>query len=145
MCAWRQCALFFLPKVLAEQLQELFGVLPDQLGNLGVASGNLLQDRLQHLRLLLHELSELLEMGVGAQEVQVGESIAATTTTTSSSATAAALAGLGSRLEHIETLIAKSRSLGGGRSRGSGCWLLLLGRLRLRLRFRLLGDTLAYR
>lgn len=143
MCAWGQRALFVFAKVLAQQLQELFRVLADQLGNVGVPSGNLLQNRLEHLGLLLDELPKLLKVGVGTQEIQVGKGI----TTPTSSATATTIAGLGSGLEHIEALITTSRGLSGGRSRFRGPWLLLLRRRRRRrrrlcLRFRLLGNTL---
>lgn len=55
--------------VLGEQLQELFRVIGDQLSKLRIASADLLEDRFKHLRLLLHNLSQLLELGVVAQEV----------------------------------------------------------------------------
>ncbi len=57
--------------VLAKEAEELFGVLGDQLGKLRVASAQLLQDRLEHLGLLLDNLAELLELGVVPQEVEV--------------------------------------------------------------------------
>lgn len=63
--------------VLAEQAEELLRVLGYQLGELGVACTKLLQDRLQHLRLLLDDLAKLLELGVVSQEVQVAESLPA--------------------------------------------------------------------
>jgi hypothetical protein len=61
--------------ILAKQAEELLGVLGDQLGKLGVASTQLLQDGLQHLGLLLDNLTQLLELGVVSQEVQVAESL----------------------------------------------------------------------
>lgn len=63
--------------VLTEQAEELLGVLGYQLGQLRVASSKLLQDRLQHLRLLLDNLAKLLELGVVSQEIQVTESLPA--------------------------------------------------------------------
>jgi hypothetical protein len=47
-------SLVILTKVLSKQLKELFRVLPDNLGNLGVTRSNLLEDRLEHLGLLLN-------------------------------------------------------------------------------------------
>lgn len=47
----------FVAAGLAEQLQELVLVLRYQLGQLRVAGAELLQDRLQHLRLLLDYLT----------------------------------------------------------------------------------------
>lgn len=49
---------------LPQQVQELLGVLGDELRKLGVTGTELLQDRLEHLRLLLDYLSQLLELGV---------------------------------------------------------------------------------
>jgi hypothetical protein len=39
-------------------------MLSDELGQLRISSTDLLQDRLEHLRVLLHDLSKLLELGV---------------------------------------------------------------------------------
>jgi hypothetical protein len=69
--AWGELALLVLTKILAQQLQELLGVLTNHRGDLGVACGDLLQDGLEHVRLLLDELAELLEVGVVAQEIEV--------------------------------------------------------------------------
>jgi len=58
-------------RILRQQLQELLGVLADQRRQLRVARPDLLQDRLQHPRLRLHNLAQLLELRVRAQEIQV--------------------------------------------------------------------------
>jgi len=60
---------------LAQQLQELVLVLRDELSQLRVARAELLQDRLQHLGLLLNDLAELLELGVRSEEVEVAETL----------------------------------------------------------------------
>lgn len=60
---------------LAEELEELVLVLSNQLGELGVSGTELLQNRLQHLGLLLDNLAKLLELGVVSQEVEVTESL----------------------------------------------------------------------
>lgn len=57
--------------ILAEQLQELVGIGRNQLGQLGVSGTKLLQDGLEHLRLLLNNLAELLKLGVVPEEIQV--------------------------------------------------------------------------
>jgi hypothetical protein len=49
-------------------------MLSDKLGELWVSSTDLLQDGLQHLRVLLHDLSELLELRIISQEVKVSQS-----------------------------------------------------------------------
>jgi hypothetical protein len=46
-------------------------MLADQLGELGVASANLLQDWLEHLWLLLDNLSQLLELRVISEKVEI--------------------------------------------------------------------------
>jgi hypothetical protein len=116
--------------------------LSDNLSNLGVASGHLLQDRLEHLRLLLYQLAELLEVGVAAKEIQVCVTTGRTTGTSRPSTTTTTLTSLGSSLEHVEGFIAtKSSTDGGGLGRRFGLlllWLLLL----LLLTLGALGDTL---
>jgi hypothetical protein len=136
-----QLALLVLTEILTQQLQELLRVLSDHLGNLRVTSCDLLQDGLEHVGLLLDKLSELLEVGVAAQEVQVTQSL---TSTTASAATT--LAGLGSGFKHVETTVFTSTGKRGSGSgidiavgRGGGTCLLLL----LRLLRGLFGDTLA--
>lgn len=64
--------------ILAQKLEELVGVRGNQLGQLRVAGTELLQDGLEHLRLLLHHLAQLLELGVVAEEVEVAQ-VAGTT------------------------------------------------------------------
>ena len=49
--------------VLGQQLHELLWVLGNHLGELRVASSNLLENGLEHLRLLLNDLAQLLELG----------------------------------------------------------------------------------
>ena len=71
--------------VLTEQLQELIRVLADQLSQLGVARANLLQDRLEHVRLLLHHLTKLLEVLILTQEVEVAQATGGTSRTHTSS------------------------------------------------------------
>ena len=47
--------------VLGQQLHELLWVLGNHLGELRVASSNLLENGLEHLRLLLNDLAQLLD------------------------------------------------------------------------------------
>ena len=54
--------------VLAQELKELLLILSDELSELRIAVTNLLENRLQHLRLLLNELSQLLEVRVVTQK-----------------------------------------------------------------------------
>jgi hypothetical protein len=65
-------------------LKELVRVTRDHLGQLRVAGSNLLQDGLEHLRLLLYHLSQLLKLWVVTQKVQT---IAAECAASSSSST----------------------------------------------------------
>lgn len=58
-------------RILRQQLQELLRVLADQRRQLRIARPDLLQDRLQHARLRLDNLAQLLELRVRAQEIQV--------------------------------------------------------------------------
>lgn len=109
--------LHVLVAVLCQQLHELFGVLRNDLRQLRIASRDLLQDGLEHLRLLLHDLTKLLELWVVAEEVEVSvrststsalpttgsTSSCCSTTTTSSTRTASAT--LGSRLEEVDRLV----------------------------------------
>lgn len=133
-------SLVVLTKVLSKQLEELFRILPDDLGNLGVASGDLLQDRLKHLGLLLYQLTELLEVGVAAKEIQVR--ITTSRTGTSPTTTTATLTSLSSSLEHVERLLSSSSTTSsGGLSTSLGLLLLLLLMLLL-LALGALGDTL---
>lgn len=56
--------------ILHKQLHKLLRMLLNQLGQLRITRIHLLEDRLEHLRLLLHNLSQLLELRVVAQESQ---------------------------------------------------------------------------
>jgi hypothetical protein len=114
--------------VLGKQLQELLRVGGNHLSQLGVTLTNLLQDRLEHLGLLLYDLSQLLELWVVAQKVKaIG--IERTSTSTGgasrarSSSTSATLPGLRGGLEQIYGLVS-SRSGGGCTcvTAGSGWW-----------------------
>lgn len=135
-------------KVLTQQLEELIRVLSNDLGDLGVASRNLLQDGLKHVGLLLHKLAELLEVGVVAEEVQVskiGTTCARSSAGTSSTATTTAtLASLGSGLKQVDGLLATRATSGSSRgrsSRGSSTLLTLLLLLLLFL-LNIVGDAL---
>lgn len=59
----------------AEQLKELLRVLCDELGKLRVAGTELLQNRLQHLRLLLDHLPQLLELSVVAEPFEIPKAL----------------------------------------------------------------------
>jgi hypothetical protein len=138
----RRQSLVIFTKVLSEQLKELFRVLSNNLSNLGVASGNLLQDGLEHLGLLLYQLTELLEVRVAAKEIQVCITTSRTTGTSGSSTTTTTLTSLGSSLEHVERFVA-TKTFTDGRGVGmSLSLLLLLMLLRLLLTLGALGDTL---
>ena len=67
--------------ILAKQAQELVRVLGDQLGELGVSGTQLLENGLKHLRLLLDNLAELLELGIISEEIQVSKIPSGATTT----------------------------------------------------------------
>lgn len=58
-------------RILRQQLKKLIRILPYQRRKLRIAGANLLQDRLQHLRLRLHNLAQLLELRVVAQEIEI--------------------------------------------------------------------------
>lgn len=62
---------------LTEKAKELFGVLGDELSELGVAGAQLGENRLEHLRLLLDNLAQLLELGVVTKEVEVSKALLA--------------------------------------------------------------------
>ena len=97
----------------------------DQLSKLRVTSADLLENGFKHLRLLLHNLSQLLELRIVAQEVQAvaaertasaspsGTSSSSSSSTTCPTSTLASLCGC---LEQVYGLVA-ARSLG---SRSSG-------------------------
>lgn len=144
LSSWRQRRI--VVSVLAQQAKELLGVLGYQLGELRVASAKLLQDRLQHLRLLLDNLAKLLELGVVSQEVQVAEPLPASScggdsgsgsrpstgaSPTGPSPTRATTSLLCGQVEKVHTVITTSGGWGCSRSGGRGrlggwCGLLLL-------------------
>lgn len=135
-------------------------MLTNQSSQLWVTSSNLLQDRLEHLRILLDDLSQLLELRVISEEIEVAKSSAggASCACTSSSSSkqvsrstysgtttgTTSLSSLGSLLEEVDGLITtfsawiwggNCGSCGGGSSSGSsgGLSLFLL---------EVLGDAL---
>ena len=126
--------------IFAEQVQELARVVGNQLGKLGVALTELLQDGLQHLGLLLYHLSELLELSIIPKEVQISKPrLLATRSRSTWVASPSGTALLcGSEIEKIDiafttSLAARSRlrrcnlAGRGGVSGGSlGCGLVLL-------------------
>lgn len=69
LCARRQGHV--VVGALSEQLKELVGVRGNELRQLGVPGAELLKYGLQHLRLLLDNLAQLLELGVVPKKVQV--------------------------------------------------------------------------
>lgn len=103
----RQSCLVIV-KVLTQQLQELIRVLTDDLGNLGVPGGDLLQDGLKHVGLLLNKLSKLLEVGVATEEVKVGESVTTPlrSSSTRASTTTATITSLSSGLKKVDGFLA---------------------------------------
>lgn len=128
LCAGGQVGLVIFIKVLTQQLQELLRVLSDDLGNLGVASRNLLQNGLEHVGLLLNELAKLLEVRVAAEEVQAGKGIATSSggsTASTSTAGTTTITGLGSCLEQVHRLLT-TRATGSGRNGRNGIIALLL-------------------
>lgn len=132
--------------LLAEKLQELVGVVGDQLSKLGVAGTELLENRLQHLGLLLDDLTELLELSVVSEEVQVAEAtlgggsgscsggglgVAGGGATSTTAATTTTTTRLGSKIEEVDVAVitAGGRTTGrlsGRRSSGLSLCLLLL-------------------
>lgn len=139
--------------ILTEQAEELLRVLGNQLSELGVAGTELLQDRLEHLGLLLDNLAKLLELCVVPEELQVahaslpggssrsGSSGGSTATKRVSTAATATL--LSGEVEQVHATLVLTTSGGrGGRDRSATS-----GRLSSRSRGALLlldvvGDTL---
>jgi hypothetical protein len=62
--------------------------------------------------LLLHELAQLLEMGVLAEEIQVRKGLAASLASGPSTTTTSAIASLSRSLEHVETFVATQSGSG---------------------------------
>ena len=108
--------------ILSEKRHEGFGILADELCDLGVTSSNLLKDGLQHLRLSLNELAKLLELGVVSKELQRITTCTKSSFSTLSGlscaggSTTTALTSLSCGLEQIDTLCfttSRLRSSGG--------------------------------
>lgn len=126
--------------IFAKELEELIGIRGNELSQLRVAGTKLLEDGLEHLRLLLDNLAELLELGVMSQEVEVTQVTTLTGSSRSSSrggglvATASSptrTASLSSEIEQVDVTTLITAMSGGlsGRglsSRGSMVLLLLL-------------------
>lgn len=56
---------------LAQQTEKLVRILRDELSKLRIPCAELRKDGLEHARLLLYHLPQLLELGVVAKEVEV--------------------------------------------------------------------------
>lgn len=132
---------------LAKKGEELLGVLRDELGKLWVASAELCEDRLQHLRLLLDDLAQLLELGIVTQEIEVAQALLTAggsscdgssrirLSTTRTSTGSRALSG--SEVKEVDwTIVTTGRWGGGSRGRSRG-GLTSRGRL-----FNVVGNTL---
>lgn len=116
----------------AQKREELVGVGGNQLCKLRVAGAKLLQNRLEHLWLLLNNLAELLELRVMSEKIQVAQicttlrctrsSSSRATTATSSATTPTSLSG---KIEEVYASIILSALLSSGGGRGglrrSGC------------------------
>lgn len=72
---WERCVV--ISGHLTEKAEELFGVLRDELGELGVAGAQLGENGFEHLRLLLDNLAQLLELGVVTKEIEVTKALLA--------------------------------------------------------------------
>lgn len=121
---------------LAKQGEELVGVSGDQLGELRVAGAELLEDGLEHLGLLLHHLAELLELGVGAEPLEIAQALPtgsscssrggdtgarSRSATTTAAARTRAAALLGGEVEQVDIpVIVTASGSTGGRGRGGG-------------------------
>ena len=111
----------------------MIGVLTNDGSNLGIPSSDLLQDGLKHVRLLLDQLTELLEVRVAAEELEAAKGFTTSSTCagtctcgTSTTGPTTLTTGLGSGFEKVERLLTTSGS--GGTRRGGlfSCFLLLL-------------------
>jgi hypothetical protein len=138
----RQISLTVI-NVLTEKLKKLFGILSNKRGDLGIPGGDLLQDWLKHVGLLLDELTELLEVGVAAEELEAGgvtTSSSSGTGTSTAGTTATTIAGLSCSFKQVQRLFAAGRSRSiSSRSRCCGFLLLLL-----LLFLDVIGDTLGH-
>lgn len=93
-------------RLLTQELQELFLILANELRNLGVSSGDLLEDGFEHLWLLLDQLTKLLEVGVIPQKFEARE--VSTTGSTSSSASSLLATSLSSSFEQVDRFVVTS-------------------------------------
>lgn len=149
LCTWRKRGVVIT--ILTQKTEELVGVLCDQLSKVRIASPKLLQNGLQHLRLLLNDLAKLLKLSIIAKEVEVAKTLAASSSgshsgssrswssTATSTAAGASTALLRSKVEEVDIAIivtSGSRSGSGGGLSGGGPGLLC------RCRTQILGDTL---
>ena len=95
--------------------------MTNELRDLRVTSRNLLKNRLEHLRLLLDELAQLLEMGVIPKEIEVRKGFTTGSSTSTGRTSTTFVPGLGSGFKQVDRLLFTVR---GGRGRGSfasGC------------------------
>ena len=124
--------------ILSKKLHELLRILRDDLRELRIAGRDLLQDGFKHLWLLLDDLSQLLELWVIAQEVEISgiacsSGRSATGPSSSSSRCTSSRSSLCSRLEQIDWLV--SRRCRCFRSAYvASCWCSLLCLIRSRSR-----------
>jgi hypothetical protein len=118
----REFTLF--TQVLRQKLKKLFLVLTNQLSQLWVAGSDLLQDGFEHLRLLLHQLSQLLEMRVVAKEIEIAQGTSIPSTSSTCCSATCSTTSLCCCFEKIYWLLASGfrRSCGGSDSRCNGCW-----------------------
>lgn len=70
--------------ILTEQLQELVRVLANQLRELWIPGAYLLQDWLEHARLCLNYLTQLLELWIGSKKIKITEPAGASFATSTS-------------------------------------------------------------
>jgi hypothetical protein len=121
--------------ILSKQGEELLRVLGDELRKLRVAGAQLLQNGLEHLWLLLHDLAELLELGVVSEELEVAGALRASRGSAAGrrcGGLAARAALLSREIEEVHVALVTA-SRGSCRRRRGGCsrrrGALLLGRL----------------
>lgn len=98
--------------VFTQQLEKLFFVLANELRDLRVTSGDLLKNGLEHLRLLLNKLTQLLEMRVVTKEIEVRKCFA--TGTTTGTRPTCAITSLGCGFKQVDGLVFARGGSGGG-------------------------------
>jgi len=132
--------------------------LGDELRKLGVASTELLKNRLEHAGLLLDDLTKLLELGIVSQEIQVAKITVSLTTScggsrgrystgagTGTRASTGASLSLSGKIEQVDCVALITASLGGhsaGNRGRSGVGVRCGSSLALRLGSRLLTGGL---